>query len=197
MALHDLDSSDGIQQVSITSINSGSGELATFSVFSSAVAIANNKSMLSILNASGSGVVVKLREVKIVNAQNTAVTGVVAQFNLLRMTGHSAGTSLTALPMDSQDSISGSVTLRTGGTITGESSNIINSIKYSSDEWGVGAQDVESGDHIMQVFGNLIEQKPGCKPLTLREGEGLTIKQVTNSSIGSFDLILVFTQEVA
>lgn len=197
MALHDLDSSDGIQQVSITSINSGSGELATFSVFSSAVSIANNKSMLSILNASGSGVVIKLREAKIVNAQNTAVTGIIAQFNLLRMTGHSAGTTITPLAMDSLDSINGSVTVRTGGTITGESANIINSIKYSSDEWGVGAQDVESLDHIMQVFGNLIEQKPGCKPLTLREGEGLTIKQVTNSSVGSFDLILVFTQEAA
>lgn len=35
----------------------------------------------------------------------------------------------------------------------------------------------------------------GTKALVLRQNEGATVKFATNSSAGSFDILLVFTQE--
>jgi hypothetical protein len=32
------------------------------------------------------------------------------------------------------------------------------------------------------------------KPITLRSGEGITVKFATSSTVGTFDLTLVFTQ---
>jgi hypothetical protein len=172
-------------------------EIATFVAVAQAIAIGNNKSMISLLNGSGSGVVIKLREAWIVNAQTTAVTGIMAQFRLLRMTGHSAGTSITPQPYDTSDSLNGSVTARTGSTVAGEASENLKRWYWSSDEYGVGAQDVESEDHNMQNLNPHYIAAGKTKPITIRAGEGLTVKQVTNSSVGTFDLYLVFTQESA
>ncbi len=76
-------------------------ENPTFYLSSQAVAIGNNKSMLSLLNAAGSGVKIKIREIYVVNAQNTAATGIISAFSTLRITGHSVGTSLTPVSYDS------------------------------------------------------------------------------------------------
>lgn len=181
----------------IVSPLSGGGELATFVVSARGVAIGNGKSMLSLVNASGSSIVLKLRELYIVNVQNTAVTGVIAEFQLKRIVGHSAGTALTPAPYDTSDSLNDSITARTGATVTSEGSDIFRRLTWSSDEWGVGAQDVESQDHGVQAMFNIVRQFPGCKPFTLRANQGLTLKQITNSTVGTFDVIAVFTQEAA
>jgi len=75
------------QQFSVPTVES---ENPTFIVYAQDVVIGSNKSMVSILNALGSGVNIKLREVYLVNTQNTAAAGVIADFRLLRITGHSA-----------------------------------------------------------------------------------------------------------
>lgn len=176
---------------------SGGGELATFVVSANSTAIGNGKSMLSIVNTSGSTVILKLRELYIINVQNTAVTGIITEFQLKRIVGHSAGTALTPAAYDTNDSLNVSITARTGATVTSEGTDIFKRLTWSSDEWGVGAQDVESGDHEVQLRHNIVEQYPGCKPFTLRANQGLTIKQITNSTVGTFDVVAVFTQENA
>lgn len=204
MAQYDLDSADGSQSVtqgtspwvvSLASVTSGGDELATFVVQARDIAIGNLKSMISVLNAGGSSVVIKLRDLKIVNSQNTAVTGINSEFGLYRITGHSAGTSITPLPYDSSDSLNASVTARTGATITGEAATVLLHWDWSSDEWGAGALDQEGYDHAVQTVSNLLKQEKSCKPITLRAGEGITVKHVSNSTNGTFDIVLVFTQE--
>jgi hypothetical protein len=172
-------------------------EIATFVAVAQGIAIGNGKSMISLLNATGSGVIVKLREAWIVSAQTTAVTGVLAQFQLLRMTGHSAGTSITPLPYDTADTINVNVTARTGATIAGAAAVNLKRWYWSTDEYGVGAQDVESMDHTANNLNPHYIAAGKTKPITIRAGEGLTINQITNSTVGSFDLYLVFTQETA
>lgn len=176
---------------------SGGGELATFVVQGRDVATGNGKSMLSIFNAAGSGIVLKLRELFIINVQNTAVTGVVSEFALHRITGHSAGTSLTPDTYDTADSLSASATARTGGTITGEGTRALKHWDWSNDDWAQGAADVESADHAIQAVFNLLPNQPWCKPITMRAGEGIHIKHVTNTTVGLFDIVAVFTQESA
>lgn len=171
------------------------GSYPTFVAYADSIAIAQNKSMLSVVNAGGSSVLMRLRELYIINVQTTAVTGVVAQFRLYRISGHSAGTSLTPLASDTNDSLDSSITARTGSTVSGEAASFLRRHYWSSDEWGVGAADVESNQHDRQSALNIVYAYKQVKPLTFRAGEGFTVKQITNSSVGTFDVIAVFTQE--
>jgi hypothetical protein len=170
-------------------------EAVTFTVYGLGIAIGNNKSMVSIVNASGSTVKIRIREVRIINVQNTAVTGVIADYRLLRCTSHSSGTAITPLAHDtSNTALSGSVTAKTGATITGEATAPLRRWQFSTDEWGVGASDVESSSHDVQMNRSLFETAPKTETITLNANEGITIKQVTNSTVGTFDILVVFTQ---
>lgn len=166
----------------------------TFSVLTADQTIGNNKSMLSIVNASGSAVIVKIREIKIINTQVTSVTGVISIFDIKRITGHSAGTTVTPCAYDTSDSLSGSITVRTGSTVAGETVTL-KRYKWSSDEWGSGPSDVESDDHSLQSLIPIYRVMPYCKPITLRAEEGISIKHTTNSTAGSFTIEVVFTEE--
>lgn len=169
-------------------------EEPTFTVYASNITIGNNKSMLSIVNTGGSLVNIRIKELRIINTQTTSVTGVIADFNLFRITGHSVGTLLTPQASDTSDAINASISVRTGATVAGEVASILRRWLWSSDEFGPGPADAESADHALQNV--MAAYKPGLKekPLTIRAGEGLTIKQVINSTAGQFDIMVVFTQ---
>jgi hypothetical protein len=170
----------------------------TFHVTLTNILIAQNKSMASIVNAGGSGVIVKIQEIRLVNSRTAATTGVVADFQLKRITGHSAGTNFTPVSSDSADTLSGSVTVKTGATVAGESAANMKRAQWSSDEWGPGTVDVEAQDHTQQLTGEpLYSVRPEEKPITLRPGEGMSLKQVANSVNGTFDIFIVFTEEAA
>lgn len=168
---------------------------ATFSAYAQGIAIGNNKSMFSLVNASGSTVKIKIHDIKIINVQTTAVTGVIADFRLQRCVGHSAGTSITPDSFDTTNTLNGSVTARTNATITTESAAIIRRALFSTDEWGVGAIDVESYHYPFQLYDSFFKKTDNTKALVLNANEGFTIKQVTNSTVGTFDILVLFTQE--
>lgn len=168
---------------------------ATFSAYAQGIAIGNNKSMFSLVNASGSTVKIKIHDIKIINIQTTAVTGVIADFRLHRCVNHSAGTAITPNSFDTADSLNGSVTARTNATITTESAAIIKRALFSTDEWGVGAIDVESYHYPFQLYDSFFKKTDNTKALVLNANEGITIKQVTNSTAGNFDILVLFTQE--
>lgn len=193
----DVITDSGVNRLAITgTISENAIAKATFVVNATSTAIGNNKSMLSLVNAGGSTVVVKVRELYLINTQTSAVTGVVSDFGLYRITGHSAGTSITPLPYDTLDVINGSITARTGSTVTGEAASPLKRVSYSSDEWGVGATDVESYDHTIQVSIPLITDRLDYrKPITMRAGEGISVKHTVNSTAGTFDVVMIFTQE--
>ena len=171
----------------------------TYIVGSTEIAIGNNKSMLSLLNASGSTVVVKLRKLYLLNSQTSAVTGIISDFQLFRFTGHSGGTSLTPLTFDSNDSLNSSVTARTGGTISGEAAAALKRWEISSDEWGTGTLDQEGADHGSGLYGQPLYEhtSPFEKPITLRANEGIHLKHVVSSTAGAFDIYMIFTEEAA
>jgi hypothetical protein len=170
-------------------------EYPTFFVMAEAVQIGLNKSMSSLVNATGSGVVIRIREIRLVNMQNSAVTGIIADFRVFRCTGHSGGTSLTPNSHDTIDSLSSSVTARHSATISGEGTGLLRHWEWSTDEWSPGAPDVESSDHALQVLIPVYSTQPKTKPITIRPGQGITIKQIINSTVGTFDVWWVFTQE--
>jgi len=174
----------------------GVSQLKSFTAMSLATVIGSNKSMLSITNAIGSSVIAKIYKIYIINSQTTAVTGVVGNFEIRRCTSHTAGTLITPEQLDTNDTIDSNITIRTGATITGESTNRIWSAKYSTDEFGVGALDSEALDHVYQQLIPLWNaDNQVVKPIVLRANQGMTIKFATNSTAGSFDILIIFTQE--
>lgn len=178
----------------LAALKTAEAEEQTFVAYADNVAIAQNKSMISLVNAGGSTVNLRVKAIYIINSRTTAVTGVVADFQLLRITGHSVGTLLTPSAYDTADVLNSSITVRTGSTVAGENAAILRRWLWSSDEWGTGTLDVEAQEHSVQ---NLIAAyTPGLKekPITLRAGEGLTLKQITNSANGTFDVMVIFTQ---
>lgn len=177
------------------SLKTTEAELATFTAHASDIVIAQNKSMMSIVNTTSSTVTVRLRQVWVVNTRTTATTGVVADFRLLRCVTHSSGTLVTTGLHDTTDAQDASVTVRTGATVGTEDTAILKRIVWSSDEWGAGTLDTEALQVALQQTVPGYWQAPKTKPITLRANEGITLKQVTNSANGFFDVTMVFTQE--
>jgi len=172
-------------------------DYASFTVTAPSVVIGNNKSLLSLVNVTGSGKVLRIREIYIINSQVAPVTGVVATVSLRRITGHSAGTTITPVPNDTADTL-GSVTAITGSTVAGEFSAFLQRWFLSTDEWGVGALDTEGLQATFQShFPIFARRDTEMRPLTLRSGEGITVKCETNSTAGAFDIIVAFTQQAA
>lgn len=173
-------------------------ELPSFTMLASSVVLGNNKSLLSVVNAGGSSVALRILSLYLVNVQTTSVSGVIGNFEIRRITGHSVGTDITATveTLDTADSLNGSVTARTGATVAGESSKLLWRTLFSTDEWVSGNEDVESTDHDFQVmFPIWVRKDPDSKPLVLRAGEGFTVKFATNSTNGTFDIMAVVAQE--
>lgn len=158
------------------------------------VVIGNGKSMISITNTSVTKIL-RVFDIHLINTQTTAVTGVIADFRLLRCATHSAGTLVTPAVHDTTMPLDAGISVRTGATIGTESATPFGRWKYSTDEWGVGTADVESFDHAIGVLFPLYSVNEATTAITLRTGEGLTLKQLTNSAAGSFDIQLIFTQE--
>jgi hypothetical protein len=183
----------GTNRLKVDTGTTSSNEEATFVAVSLVTAVGNNKSMMSIVNTHAT-LRVKIKQIIIRNQQTTAVTGIMADFNLRRCTGHSAGTLIVPEVRDTIDSLNAAITVRTGATIAGESASTMDRWKWSSDEHGVGTLDQEGFDKaFMNCFPMTNITDPSEKRITLRQNQGLTLKQVTNSTAGNFDIIIVFT----
>ena len=190
---------DGAVTVSNTTLQVKEREDATFTVVGSAVASANNKSMLSIFNADAS-MKVRVHAVYLVNVRTTGVTGVIITFELRRIgtSAPTAGTDLTATveQFDTADALDADVTVRTGATVTAESTKLLWRGLWSSDEWGAGPADSESAAHADQTMFPMWGKHNGTtKPIILRQNQGITLKCATNTTTGLFDVLVVFSQE--
>ena len=161
----------------------------THYAFADAVAFAANKHHISILNAAGSGKVVKVRKIFPCDLQLAAATGVAVRFDFKRATAHSAGTLITPEKADSNNAaLPAQITVRTGAGVT--EGNILWPYTCTNDE--VGATQAFASAQLMQAL-NSVPDGNEIQELTLREGEGLTVKQITSTAVGSFGWLMVFT----
>lgn len=165
--------------------------MPTFYACADAVALAANKHHISLFNASGSGVLVCVKKLFQLNLSLAAVTGVALRFDIKRTTAQSAGTAVTPVSMDSNNpALPAQVTCNTGGTIT-ESSLLFPFITQSDE---VTAANTAVANYLTQ-YGNLVLESAEMQEIRLREGQGLTVKQITSSTVGSFAWLMAFTVE--
>lgn len=160
----------------------------TFTAWANDVAPAASKHMLTIFNEAASGVVVEIYDLRAILLQIATVTGVTLRWDILKASAASAGTVITAEKHDSGSAaLPAGVTVRTGGTVTA-GARLSGMIQSGEEITTAQAPMVRAvGQDLLPQMKN-----PKAKPIVLREGEGLTVQNVTSSTVGTFGLSVTF-----
>lgn len=162
--------------------------LPTFFAIADVVALAANKHHVSIFNGAGSGKMVTIRKLFQINLSLSAVTGVALRFDIRRSTVQSAGTAITPVSADTDDTLPAGITVATGATVT--NGGLLFPFTTQSDE--LTASNAAVANYLTQ-YNNLMMESNEIKELRLRPGEGFTVQQITSSTVGSFAWLVAFT----
>lgn len=171
------------------------GSLDTWYVYADAVAFAANKQMLSIYNGVGSGKILRIRKLFLVNLALAAVTGVAVRCDVKRLNAGAptGGTTITAAAADTANTaIPAAVVCMTGATGGLVEGVLLFPITFANDE--VGATQAFPSSLLMQAT-NWMPEGREIAELVIREGQGITVKNITSTIIGSFGLLAVMTVE--
>jgi hypothetical protein len=169
---------------------------ATYTITAQNVAFAANKSMISIFNGSGSGKVIRVYRIWALNNQLVAVTGVLTNLEIRRITASSGGTDLASL-VAKHDSTSAAipaeVLISTNATVT--PSVLYRRVIWSTDEPAANA--TVTMDELQTLvplacIWSLGYADSSTDPITLREGYGVTVMN-TGGATGQADFIMEFT----
>lgn len=164
--------------------------LPTYYALADAVTFAQNKHVISLLNGSGSGKVVAIRKLFMINTQLTSVTGVAVRADVKKITAHSGGTVVTPQSCDSASAaIPAEITARTAATSVTEGA-LMFPLTFTNDE--AGATQAFPSTQLMAGL-NWVPEGVEIQEMRLREGEGITIKIITNTAVGQFAWLVVFT----
>lgn len=164
--------------------------LPTYYAMADAVAFAANKQHISIFNNAGSNQVIAIRKMFHINLSLAAVTGVAVRFDVKKTTAQSGGTAITANSADSANPALSGLQIATGATVT--EGAILYPITTQNDE--LTAANTAIANYLMQ-FGNLALEGIEQQEYRLRPGEGMTVKQITSTTVGSFAWLIAFTVE--
>jgi hypothetical protein len=154
---------------------------------------ANSKQHFSIFNGSGSGVIVRVQKLYITNMVETAVAGGIRRLDVKKISACSSGTDITPLKQDStNDDLPAQVLVKTTATVT--EGAILFPLVFPDDEMLLTQNSMSQ-----QLYSgiNWIPEGFELQEYTLNEDEGITIKQITNSTAGTVSWIVVFSVEEA
>lgn len=164
--------------------------LPTYYALADAVAFSANKYHISIFNDVGSGKMLAIKKLFMINVQTSAVTGVAMRLNFLRITAHSGGTVITPQACDSNNpALPSEVTVRTGATSVTDGS-LLFPLVTTTDE--VTAANTAVSNFLAAGL-NWAVEGPETQETRLRPGEGVAVKQVTSSTVGSYAWLIAFT----
>ncbi len=162
----------------------------TISVFTGPVAFAQNKYHLTVFNPVDSGIAIKLHRLIGYNLQLTAVTGVGVQFDMKWCDTVVGGTVITPKPYDRSDGIAVvSFTAVTGATSVANE-DLLYSFAFNNDEIPLTNANANGNNRIDVFTSNQVDLQHG----TLRPGQGITLKQITNSVVGTYGWQMLVSQ---
>lgn len=168
----------------------------TYTLSGQAVAFGNAKHMLSIFNGVGSGRIVRVYKVIVLNNQTAAVTGVLTTFGLRRTSAQSAGTSITPTKHDSaSESMPAQVLTASGATVTNTADVQYRTWVWSNDEPAASSGTSDEFECLVPL--NIVwDSSTGAgtlEPIVLREGQGLTVQHSGSSVVGVVDIFIEYT----
>lgn len=167
----------------------------TYTLTSVNTTFAANKCLLGVYNGSGSGRIVRVYRVWILNNQITAVTGSITNVELRRITAGSGGTSITPFKHDSNnETFPAQVAVATNMTIT--PTDILTRFLWSTDEPAINALTVDE----IQTFVPLscvwdsAYADSNAEPIVCREGQGVALVNI-GAITGQCDVFFEVTLE--
>lgn len=170
--------------------------VATYNVPALDIAFAANKCMAGVYNGSGSGKVIKVYRIWMLNNQQVAVTGVLTNVELRKITAASGGTDIVPSRNDSSSAaLPAQVKVGTNMTVT--LGGVLKRIIWSTDEPGSNAVTTLDELECIVPLGCVWEMgygDPYATPLTLREGDGIALYN-TGGSVGQCDIFIEMTAE--
>ena len=159
---------------------------------------ASNKSMAGIFNGVGSGRVVRIQRIWMLNNQTAAVTGVLTSCHIRRSTAQTGGTAVVPTKHDTTSAtLAAAIAVATGATCTLTGVELRRWM-WSSDE--PAASSGSSDEFQCLVPLNAVWDATGdadIEPLVLREGEGVSVHQPGANTVGLCDIFIEFTSDAA
>ena len=173
--------------------------MAFYAVFDR-IAPAQNKYMATLWNTSATRMVVVDRIARL-NWQLGAVTGVLLDQELRFITARTGGTAITVQQEDTTAALSAGILAETGSTGVTEgtgSRGLIRRLVAGSEEHALAvAWNVTGAAALLNDAQTLYQRRPGSAGLVLRQNQGLTLKNLTNSTIGTVSYLIGFRDEAA
>ncbi len=169
--------------------------LYTVSVIGSSIRF--KKSMISIFNGTGSGRIVRCYRFWMFNNQTVAVAGTITKFHIYSISASGAGQPLQIAKYSSlSENIPPQISVVTSATVA--LNQLIRQVVWSNDEptLTTGGLDETLTNSLYTVVCDT-SQTSVLQPITLREGEGVTIYHAGTlaASVGVVDLIIEFSVE--
>lgn len=168
---------------------------ATYTESALAVAFGNGKSMASIFNGAGSGVVLRIYRIWVLNNQTAAVTGVLTTWALRRTSAQTGGTAIACTKHDSTSAaIVAQVLPATGATCTNTADIAYRQWMWSNDEPAASTATSDEMECIVPL--NCVWDSTGdsnIEPIVLRESQGINVQHTGTSVVGIADIFIEFT----
>lgn len=159
-------------------------------------AFGNNKSMGAIFNGVGSGRIVRVHRVWMLNNQTAAVTGVLTTMVIRRTTAQSAGTAVVPVKHDTASTtLAAQILVATGATVTLTGVELRRWM-WSNDEPVASSGTSDEFECLVPM--NLVWDSTGdadIEPIVLREGEGISVHHSGSSAVGICDIFVEFTSD--
>jgi hypothetical protein len=193
---------DGTGKGVVTSVDNVTGlhtpyvkspEPATFYAIADRIAPAANKYIVTLFNTSSTRKVC-IHRVYVFNWQTVAAVGILLEYEFRRISAVTGGTSITPIAADTADTLSSGITATHTSTGVTDSS-LIRRGYASSEEVKIGALTLENSLGVDDNIALVYNKKEGVKPITLRQNQGVTIKNITSSTIGTISAVILFTDE--
>jgi len=168
----------------------------TFTLYGSSIACGATKSLLALFNGVGSGVILKVKRVQVLNVQLVGVTGTTGQIELRCINANSVGTAVVPTKhVPTQASLPVQVIMNTGGTVVNQTNSVLFRTGWSNDEPSVGSGNMDEWENIPS-WTTLFESVGDSllQGYVLREGFGLSVTTATTPAVGTIDVRIEFVK---
>ena len=167
----------------------------TYTLAAPGVSFALNKCMLGIFNGTGSGRIVRLYRVWVLNNGVAAVTGVLTNMELRRSTSGSGGVSITPTKHDTaNETFPAQVEVASNQTVV--SSDVFRRIVWSNDEATANvAATIDELETLppLNLIWDVGYGDSNIEPIVCREGQGVCLINTGNTAVGSVDVFFEVT----
>ena len=166
----------------------------TYTIAALGVSFAANKSMIGLFNGSGSGKIFRIYRIWVLNNQTAAVTGVLTNLEIRRLSAGSGGNAITPTKHDSTNaSFPAQAIVASAMTVT--PTDLLRRTVWSTDE--PTANTVASIDElqcipVLTTIWDTGYADTTVEPIVIREGEGISVQNI-GATVGIADFFFEVT----